>query len=610
MAENLHMHDGADYCLAEAAISWRDEVLRADSYDDVYFSVEGGLAESRHVFLGGNDLPFRFQNISQFTIAETGFGTGLNLLAIMAEMEKFPSLKLDYISFEACPLRLEDLERAHTPFGEVASHAEVLRAALPPRWHGTHIVPLLDGRLRLHLLYGQAEDMLAMMDFRADAWFLDGFSPAKNAAMWNKDTLGHVGRLTRMGGTISTFTVAGHVRDTLQGAGFIIEKCPGFGRKRHMLTGIKPSADTQVSTVTPVKQVAIIGGGIAGASVASGLNRRGIEATIFDSADRLACGASGNRMAVQSPRLAVDHNVASQLSAMCLSFAARLSDTLDCSIARQVISLDWPQREAVRQDKFRRQYWPESLMRFVDSDETSELSGIALPLGGAVHDYGRIINPVKYVESLAKGATLALATSVNDVSRTDSQAFHINGDKGVAYNAVVLAGGADMTSILSRLHKSGIPLDVTSGQVSHIPTSKALQPLKAGLSFGGYLTPEHDGFHELGATFDRNNNMTISDAGHAHNIGLLPDGMAGLIDDSHSQHAFAGRMSQRASTPDRNPIMGHLGDHIYCLGALGARGMTFAPLLGDMLAAEITGTPVSLARDIRHALDPFRFRMR
>ena len=266
MAENLHMHDGADYRLAEAAISWRDDVLRADSYDDVYFSVEGGLAESRHVFLGGNNLPFRFQNISQFTIAETGFGTGLNLLAIMAEMDKFPSLQLDYISLEACPLCLEDLERAHAPFGEVASHAEVLRAALPPRWHGTHIVPLLDGRLRLHLLYGQAEDMLAMMDFRADAWFLDGFSPAKNAAMWNKDTLGHVGRLTRMGGTISTFTVAGHVRDTLQGAGFIIEKCPGFGRKRHMLTGIKLSADTQVSTVTPVKQVAIIGGGIAGAS--------------------------------------------------------------------------------------------------------------------------------------------------------------------------------------------------------------------------------------------------------------------------------------------------------------------------------------------------------
>jgi len=610
MSENLHMHDGADYRLAEAKISWRDNVIRADSYDDVYFSVEGGLGESRHVFLGGNNLPVRLQNISHFTIAETGFGTGLNLLAVMAEMHKFPALQLDYISFEACPLEVDDLERAHAPFGEVAAYAKALRDALPPRWHGTHMVPLLDGRVRLHLIYGQAEDMLAKMDFRADAWFLDGFSPAKNAAMWNKNTLAHVGRLTRQGGTISSFTVASGVRDTLQDAGFIVEKCPGFGRKRHMLTGQKPLVTPKVTTSTRIKQVAIIGGGIAGASIAAGLNRRGIAATIFDSAERLAHGASGNRMAVQSPRLAVDHNVASQLSTLCLSFAARLSDTLDCSVAKQVISLDWPHREAVRQDKFRRQFWPTSLMRFVDATEASALSGIALPLGGAVHDYGRIINPVKYVERLAKGAALALATKVTDVSRLDDQTFHMNDDRDITYQAVVLAGGADMTDILKLMHKSGIPVEITSGQVSHIPSNSGLKPLTAGLSFGGYLTPVDEGFHELGATFDRTAAMAVTDEGHAHNVGLLPKGMAGLIDASNVSGGFTGRVSQRASTPDRNPIMGHLADHIYCLGALGARGMTFAPLLGDMLAAEIADMPVSLARDIRHALDPFRFRMR
>ena len=610
MAENLHMHDGADYRLAEAKISWRDDVLRADSYDDVYFSDEDGLAESRHVFLGGNNLPSRLQNTSRFTIVETGFGTGLNLLSLMAEMKNFPTLQLDYISLESSPLKLDDLARAHAPFAEVAQHAEALREALPPRWHGTHMVPLLDGRLRLHLLYGQAEDMLAAMDFRADAWFLDGFSPAKNATMWNRGTLGHVGRLTRQGGTISTFTVASGVRDTLKDAGFIVEKRPGFGRKRHMLIGTKPLVAPQIEYSPRIKQVAIIGGGIAGASIAAGLNRRGIGATIFDSAKRLASLASGNRMAVQSPRLAVDHNVASQLSSICLSFAARLSDKLDCSVARQVVSLDWPHREAVRHDKFRRQFWPDSLMRFVDANEASALSGITLPLGGGVHDYGRIINPVKYVESLAKDASLVMGTKVTDVRWVDDQDFHINGDEDMVYQAVVLAGGALMPDMLTLMRKSGILLEVTSGQVSHIPSNTALLSLKAGLSFGGYLTPENDGFHELGATFDRTAAMTVSDKGHAHNLGLLPEGMAGLIGNTISQDRFTGRMSQRASTPDRNPIMGHLGDRIYCLGALGARGMTFAPLLGDMLAAEIGGMPVSLARDIRNALDPFRFRMR
>ena len=610
MAENLHMHDGADYRLAEAKVSWRDDVLRADSYDDVYFSVEGGLAESRHVFLGGNDLPSRLQNISHFTIAETGFGTGLNLLALMAEMKNFPSLQLDYISLESSPLKQDDLERAHAPFGEVAQHAEALRDAMPPRWHGTHIVPLLDGRLRLHLLYGQAEEMLAAMDFRVDAWFLDGFSPAKNTAMWNRDTLGQVGRLTRQGGTISTFTVAGGVRNSLQEAGFIVEKRAGFGRKRHMLTGIKPLVSQQIQTSSRMKQVAIIGGGIAGASIAAGLNRRGIGSTIFDSAKRLASLASGNRMAVQSPRLAVDHNVASQLSSICLSFAARLSDELECSIARQVISLDWPHRESVRQDKFRRQFWPDSLMRFVDADEASILAGITLPLGGAVHDYGRIINPVKYVECLAKDASLVMETKISNVRRIDDHAFHINGDEDMAYQAVVLAGGALMPDMLTLMHKTGILLDVTSGQVSHFPSNTISKSLKAGLSFGGYLTPADDGFHELGATFDRTAALNVTDKGHAHNLGLLPEGMAGIIHNAPGLEGVTGRVSQRASTSDRNPIVGHLGDQVYCLGALGARGMTFAPLLGDMLAAEIVGMPVSLARDIRNALDPFRFRMR
>ena len=610
MAENIHMHDGADYRLAEAAISWRNDILRADNYDDVYFSAEGGLAESRHVFLNGNNLPSRLEDVSHFTIAETGFGTGLNLLALMAEIESYPTLQLDYISFEACPLSIHDLERAHAPFAEVASHAKALRTALPPRWQGTHMVPLLDGRLRLHLIYGQAEAMLAKMDFRADAWFLDGFSPAKNMAMWSQDILGHVGRLTRAGGTISTFTVASGVRESLQTAGFVVEKCSGFGRKRHMLTGFKPLIDAQTTRSNNIKQVAVIGGGVAGASLASGLVRRGVGATIFDGASGLASGASGNRMAVQSPRLAVDHNLASQLSSICLSFAATLSDALDCTVARQVISLDWPKREAIRHDKFRRQFWPDSLIRFVDAGEASELSGVGLPLGGAVYDYGRVINPVKYVGCLAAGASLSLATKVTDVIRVDEQTFHINGDMGVAYNAVVLAGGADISETMSLMHKSGIPLDVTSGQVSHIPASTALQPLKAGLSFGGYLTPADNGFHELGATFDRTAGMTVTDHGHVHNINLLPDEMAESIHNSHSSGDFTGRMSQRASTPDRNPIMGHLGEGVYCLGALGARGMTFAPLLGDMLAAKIADMPVSLTRDIRNMLDPFRFRMR
>ena len=131
--------------------------------------------------------------------------------------------------------------------------------------------------------------------------------------------------------------------------------------------------------------------------------------------------------------------------------------------------------------------------------------------------------------------------------------------------------------------------------------------MRAGISFGGYLTPAQDGFHELGATFDREGNTEILASAHLHNKQLLPHGLGDCLPDPAS---FGARVSRRASTADRNPVCGKINDDLFILGALGARGLTLAPLLGDMLAAEILGMPVTLARDIRRGLDPYRFRLR
>jgi tRNA 5-methylaminomethyl-2-thiouridine biosynthesis bifunctional protein len=519
-----------------------------------------------------------------------------------------PDCQIDYISFESRPLPAVVMAQSHQAFPDLARHSDELIAALPPHWPGLHRRDFLQGRLRLHLIYGDANDAMAKADFAADAWFLDGFTPAKNPQLWNQDLLMAVGRLTRAGGSFATFTVASAVRQRLAEAGFELEKRPGFGRKRDMLVGRKRTGTLTPEPAKQKRDIAIIGGGIAGASVAAGLVARGITPHIIDARDGLAGGASGNRMALQSPRLSVDHNVASRMSADCLSFAARCSDVALAVVADRVISLDWPDREAVRQAKFRTQFWPGDLMQFVDTKVASSEAGIDLPLGGAVHHWGRVIDPICLTNHLAKGAETHFGFSVVGMRRDDGK-YHLIADDGrqLTCDQLVVAAGADLAVLHQMLAIQGIAIDVTSGQVSHVPETAALAGLRAGISFGGYLTPAQDGFHELGATFDREGNIEILASAHLHNKQLLPHGFGDGLPDPAS---YGARVSRRASTADRNPVCGKINDDLFILGALGARGLTLAPLLGDMLAAEILAMPVTLARDIRRGLDPYRFRLR
>ena len=589
--------------------------MRADDFDDLYFSADDGLGEARHVFLQGNDLAGRLAAASQFTIAETGFGTGLNFLAVMALLDDIPvcldqpPCQIDYISFESRPLPANIMAQCHQAFPALARQSRELLAALPPSWPGLHRCDFLAGRLRLHLIYGDANEALAKADFLADAWFLDGFTPAKNPQLWNHDLLTAVGRLTRAGGSFATFTVAGAVRQGLVDAGFDIAKRPGFGRKRDMLSGRKlASGKLPAIPVLPASAIGIIGGGIAGASVAAGLMARGLRPHIIEARERLAGGASGNRLALQSPRLSVDHNLASRMSADCLSYAVRCSDAAAASIADKVISLDWPAREAVRQAKFRSQFWPDDLMQFVDAATASMQAGIDLPLGGVVHPWGRVIDPARLTGHLAMGAITHFGFQVVGMTHDDGKYHLLAGDgRRLTFDRLVVAGGADLAALHEMLAINGIAIDVTSGQVSHVPATADFAGLRAGISFGGYLTPAYDGYHELGATFDRKANIDILPSAHLHNRQLLPQGLGDRLPDPAG---YGARVSRRASTADRNPIFGKIGDDLFVLGALGARGLTLAPLLGDMLAAEMLAMPVTLDVDIRRGLDPYRFRLR
>ncbi len=215
-------------------IKWRDgDVPVSTLFDDPFFSLEDGVAETRHVFLAGNDLPARF--CEGFHIAELGFGTGLNLLvaweAWAASGQEGP---LRFTSFEAYPMAPDDMARAHQAFPEFEGKRDVLAAA----WNGTGGEIALPG-VELTVVVGDARETLPGWQGQADAWFLDGFSPAKNPELWSAELMQNVAQHTIANGTAATYTAAGFVRRGLADAGFEVERIPGFGRKRHMTRALR-----------------------------------------------------------------------------------------------------------------------------------------------------------------------------------------------------------------------------------------------------------------------------------------------------------------------------------------------------------------------------------
>jgi tRNA U34 5-methylaminomethyl-2-thiouridine-forming methyltransferase MnmC len=210
-------------------LDWRDDVIPVSRrFDDPYFSLAGGLEETRHVFLAGNDLPARL--CEGFHVAELGFGTGLNLLALLAA-HRGPA-RVHYTSFEAFPLSAAEMARAHRAFPELDEISHRLRE----QW-ATGARELKFPNLTARIVVGDARQTLPGWQGRADAWFLDGFSPAKNPELWSDDLMRAVAAHTAPGGTFATYTAAGHVRRALADAGFDVSRRPGFGRKRHMTVG-------------------------------------------------------------------------------------------------------------------------------------------------------------------------------------------------------------------------------------------------------------------------------------------------------------------------------------------------------------------------------------
>ncbi|MTD42527.1 bifunctional tRNA (5-methylaminomethyl-2-thiouridine)(34)-methyltransferase MnmD/FAD-dependent 5-carboxymethylaminomethyl-2-thiouridine(34) oxidoreductase MnmC [Erwinia sp. CPCC 100877] len=637
-------------------------------FDDVYFSNDNGLEETRYVFLGGNRLPERFAQHPRelFITAESGFGTGLNFLTLWQTFNAFRAAhpnaalkRLHFISFEKYPLTQGDLVQAHSHWPELTELSDQLQNHWPLPFSGCHRLLLDNGMVTLDLWFGDINQTMSQLDdsYRAqvDAWFLDGFAPAKNPDMWVPDLFRGMARLARPGATLATFTAAGFVRRGLQEAGFTIAKRKGFGRKREMLTGtIETPAEEPARTpwyhrpAARGQEAALIGGGIASALLALALLRRGWQVTLYCADDAPAQGASGNRQGALYPLLNPGDAALAGFFPAAFTFARRLYDTLPLTFDHDwcgVTQLGWDEKSRNKIAKMVIMGLPDDIARSLNDADVEQLTGVAAGCGGISYPLGGWLSPAQLTAAaltlaMEQGLQLHYRHEVTDIQPSgDGWTLRFADGQTGRHQALALACGHHITRFSQ---SKALPAYPVAGQVSHIPTTPALGALRQVLCYDGYLTPRSPRLnqHCIGASYHRGetandyrpedqqqNRQRLIDcfpdapwarevdvsAGEARN-GVrcatrdhLP--MVGAVPNYDEVLARYAQLAEQAATPERvenAPVYPNL----FILGALGSRGLCSAPLTAEILAAQMNGEPLPLEATTLAALNPNRFWVR
>jgi len=622
-------------------------------FDDIYHSVDGGLEQARHVFLGGNNLPAAWQGRERFVVVETGFGLGLNFLATWQAWRDDPQRcgQLHFVSVEQRPFRRDDLAQLHRRWPELARFATELAAAWPPLTPGFHRLAFEGGRVVLHLLLGPAEELIPTWQGCYDALYLDGFAPAKNPAMWTPRLLNALSRHASPTATLATWSVAPPVREALAAAGWLLEKQPGFGRKFAMLVGHRrPMAPGQrrsglyshlepAACTTPANRRAlVIGAGLAGCAIAERLAVRGWQIDLIERHDQPAQEASGNRAGLLHPMLSRDDNLASRLSRACHLFSLRLLQQVDSENR----GLLWGHsgilqlaRDAA-QEQEQKEAWealgfPNDYLEFLDRTAVKQKLGQPVAAGGWFWPGGAWVSPPTLSRALlTRGGERIQArfnTTVARLERTDDgwRALAADGSLIAQAPVAILANAHDAASLAPDFLP---PLNRIRGQVSLLPAG-SIPAIDIALCGNGYLTPNAGGVHALGATYDFNDDdPTPRLAGHLTNLehlaGLLPgldisalnpaqlQGRIGFRTATIDRLPLAGAVAASPATPPRSPRLSALSrvPGLYALLGLGSRGILWGPLAAEMLAAQLEGEPLPLPADLVAAIDPARFILR
>ncbi|MCA3208374.1 bifunctional tRNA (5-methylaminomethyl-2-thiouridine)(34)-methyltransferase MnmD/FAD-dependent 5-carboxymethylaminomethyl-2-thiouridine(34) oxidoreductase MnmC [Cupriavidus sp.] len=642
---------------AEPILS-EDGIPYSPRYDDVYHSAAGGLAQARHVFLGGNGLPGNWAGREQFVIVETGFGQGLNFLATWQAWRQSPQrcTRLHFVSIEKHPFTREGLAQLHGGLGDLLPLAVQLQQKWPDALPGLHRLTFEGGAVTLTLAFGDAGAMLPKLVAGADAFYLDGFAPSRNADMWSDTVFRGLARLARMGATLATYTAAGFVRRGLQSAGFEASKAPGFGGKRDMTVARFAPLWKNRRHAPPAavhwaeRHAIVIGAGLAGCAVTERLAARGWRVTLFDAHDGPARQTSGHRAAAMHAHVSADDSILSRLSRAGNLHALRTWQALDaagyqvgwhgCGVLQtgEDDNDNAAQRAALDALGF-----PESFVRWMSPEEAAASHRATVGRGGLWFPRGGWVAPPDICRAQLAAASDRLdarfGSRVDAIEHVDGQWLARDASGAVLASApvVVVANAHEAERLVSGRFLAlrrvrGQLTDLDPGQVDALGGWP-----DCVVTGGGYLLPRGEqGGARIGSSYeDDAGPLTESAAVHAANLdrlaSLLPDRAAALARiDPRTLHGYVG---VRTVTHNRLPLIGRLADEsqvladagalrgahlrdlprrpgLYAALAYASRGLTWAALGAELIACQLEGEPLPLESDLADAIDPARLLLR
>lgn len=630
---------------------WRNNQPYSEMFDDIYYSSNqaediAGESEFLHVFFTNNNLPARWHRCERFVIGELGFGSGLNCILTIREWLNHLAAsgrkkQLHYIAIEKYPLSPEAIGQLASGYAELKPYYDEIINHYPPAVEGRHTRHLFDNQVVMHYLFMDVNVALHDENHVVDAWYLDGFSPAKNPDMWSAEVFRKLARNSHVGSTCSTYSAAGFVKRNLEAAGFDVEKVSGHGNKRDMLRAelkhLKSSALTFKQApwfMPPVmencsdKKATIIGSGIAGLSLAYSLVQRGWQVTVIDQHGEEIKQASSNPAPIIYPRLSVNNDVDTEFFTTAYFYALYLFSRLqrdeknrfwfDDGITQQMDS----QRIAAIINRF--QFNPD-YVAVSDHLENGRVT-VDYPQAG-------VLLPGILCEVLKDRCADRLKTltaRITGIKSSDGRWQCYAGDEPInSAEILIVANGTGINALGLPLT---FPVEPVRGQVAIChANSKSLQ-IKRTVNAEVHITPAINSKHYLGATYTANTtDLKIDPEDNLRLFSALDRMMPGLFSPEDYCGAWTGL---RTTVKDRVPVAGAVADMdffireygdlchgrlnknypparylkgLYISAAHGSRGFTSSFLCAEMIAALIQGEPLPVSGRVLNYLSPSRF---
>jgi tRNA 5-methylaminomethyl-2-thiouridine biosynthesis bifunctional protein len=649
--------------LPTATINWIDGQPFSVQHDDVYYSKDGGIGQSEHVFINGNDLIQRFGALKVndvFTIGETGFGTGLNFLTTLCAFEQYApkGAHLHYISCEKHPLTPLDLQQALERWDTLAPYTKQLIRQYPILTPGHHHLDFKDLNVKLTLMLGDAfacyEQLLLSGDssieshFKlgaVDAWYLDGFAPKKNESMWSEPLIACIAMLSSQGSTLSSYTAARVVKDLLSDYGFDVLKKPGFGPKRHMICAVfseskphrlkKRETPWHVSKPTKPQQKSaiILGAGLAGVTIANTLAQRGWQVTIIDENNEAAFRASAVPQAVLFPKLSAFRSPLTQVMLQSFIYAhnyyqALIGQEPSLGVLNGSILLAMNDKELKAQESLTEWLSVYPLLgRLLTAKELSSLAGIELHHSGLYIPLSGWMNTPKLCAHLLNDKAITLKNNVCIKALTQVGNHWQLGDD--LAEVVVLANSHHAKQFAQTSH---LPLKCIRGQLTKIKENAMSKHLVIPVCGEGHVLPSFNGAHLTGASYDLGVSLpaikplddlaNLKKLGHIAGEGVFgedildnwsdvrastPDYLP-LVGPAPMEQAFLSKYMTLSTNANRwIPSIGEYYPNLYVFAGFGSRGLTTIPYCAEWLSASINGEISGIPRSILHALSPARF---